>query len=121
MPEALLKEYLRSLREDHASGEAAVEVSGMGRCRRSSTLPGSASPRAYAPDAPLTRQVAGKLAVALKTDRHDLAVAENVSYMSRLAVGGKLSRKVAAGVAAHLIENEPDSEAGRRLTEAALE
>ena len=30
MPERLLRRYLRSLREDHASGEAAVEVSGYG-------------------------------------------------------------------------------------------
>ncbi len=30
MSEGLLKRYLRSLSEDHASGEAAVEVSGYG-------------------------------------------------------------------------------------------
>ncbi len=30
MPDRLLELYLRSLREDHASGEAAVKVSGYG-------------------------------------------------------------------------------------------
>lgn len=72
-------------------------------------------------DASLTRKAAGNLAAALKTDRHDLTVAENLSLLARLAVRGKLSREVAAGVAMHLIENEHDSEAGRCLANAALE
>lgn len=72
-------------------------------------------------DVLLTRKTAGNLAAALKTDRPDLTVAENLSLMGRLAVRGKLSRKVAAGVAVHLIDNEHDSEAGHRLTNAALE
>lgn len=56
MPERLLRLYLRSLYEDHASGEAAVEVSGYGALQALLNSAGeSLSPRVRAVVNPINR------------------------------------------------------------------
>lgn len=61
-----------------------------------------------------------KLGAALKRKPHDLGLAENLSLMRRLAVKGRLDSKAAVSIALHLLQTQPESEAGRRVNDAAI-
>lgn len=68
----------------------------------------------------LTTYASQKLSIALKMDRQELGLAENLSLMRRLATEGQLKPEAAVRVALQLLETQPASEAGRRMSDAAL-
>ncbi len=68
----------------------------------------------------LTDAAAQKLAAALKMDRQELGLAETLSWMRSLAVKGELEPKATADIALHLLQTQPESEAGRRVNDVAI-
>ncbi len=70
----------------------------------------------------LTNAAAQKLGAVLKMGRHELGLAEHLSLMRRLAVKSELDDpKAAVDIALHLLQTQPESEAGRRVSDAAVE
>jgi transcriptional regulator with XRE-family HTH domain len=113
LPVLVSESAIKRLRE-----ERGLSQHGLGRV---SGVSQAVISRIESGDAPLSGDVAGKLAAALKVDRGELALAEGLAQMAKLAVKGQLRPEVPAGVALRLIESDPPSEAARRLGDAALE